>query len=238
MTPDDSARWFSRIAQQLASEPTEPATGTAIVSRAVEVVGCDWAGLCRLSVGGRPEFTEFSDPAVAELLRDVITRTDESFTAETLTSTVPVHSADLVYETRWPNYAKMLVVETPIRSALGFRISIDEDEDDLGALTLYSGQANFFTPHIQRLAEAFANLAAVGLLTATHKDRAYHLARALESNREIGVAIGILMARHGLTDEKAFDSLRIASQHLHRKLRDVAAEVTQTGELPEVRRSE
>ena len=81
----------------------------------------------------------------------------------------------------------------------------------------------------------------IGLVLATHgslfvtamlaRHRADNLMRALESNREIGVAMGILMQRHHLTREQAFDVLRIASQDANRKLADIAAEVAVTGIL-------
>jgi AmiR/NasT family two-component response regulator len=63
------------------------------------------------------------------------------------------------------------------------------------------------------------------------RTRADRLELALESNRTIGIAMGILMHRHKVTAETAFGMLRDASQHWHRKLRDVAEEVARTGEL-------
>ncbi|HEV2887876.1 MAG TPA: ATP-binding protein, partial [Jatrophihabitans sp.] len=66
------------------------------------------------------------------------------------------------------------------------------------------------------------------------ENRAANLERALASNRQIGAAMGILMARLKLTDEQAFDLLRKTSQNRHRKLRDIAEEVTMTGELPQL----
>ncbi|HEX8093043.1 ATP-binding protein [Jatrophihabitans sp.] len=64
------------------------------------------------------------------------------------------------------------------------------------------------------------------------EDRAANLERALVSNRQIGTAMGIVMARLKLTDEQAFDLLRKISQNRHRKLRDIAEEVALTGEIP------
>jgi signal transduction histidine kinase/DNA-binding response OmpR family regulator len=64
------------------------------------------------------------------------------------------------------------------------------------------------------------------------EDKAANLERALTSNRQIGAAMGILMARLRLTDQQAFDLLRSESQHRHRKLRDIAEEVMMTGEVP------
>ena len=46
------------------------------------------------------------------------------------------------------------------------------------------------------------------------------------------MAIGVLMGRGGMTQDEAFALLRRASQHLHRKLREVAVEVVDTGQLP------
>jgi ANTAR domain len=58
-----------------------------------------------------------------------------------------------------------------------------------------------------------------------------NLYRALASNREIGAAMGILMARHQLTSDQAFDLLRRASQSAHRKVVAIAAEIIETGTL-------
>ena len=64
--------------------------------------------------------------------------------------------------------------------------------------------------------------------------RSANLEVALATNREIGIAIGILMSRHKSTSDQAFDILRRVSQESQRKLRDVALEVAVTGtiELP------
>jgi hypothetical protein len=61
--------------------------------------------------------------------------------------------------------------------------------------------------------------------------KAANLTTALESSREIGQAIGILMSSHHLTAQQGFDLLRGVSQQTHRKLRDIAEDVTQTGTL-------
>ena len=57
------------------------------------------------------------------------------------------------------------------------------------------------------------------------------LRQALESNRDIGAATGIVMSRFRLTRDQAFDALRTVSQRQHRKLRDVADEVLTSGTL-------
>ena len=48
---------------------------------------------------------------------------------------------------------------------------------------------------------------------------------ALQGNRNIGIATGILMERHRLTAVEAFDTLRGGARTRQRKLADVAAEI-------------
>jgi ANTAR domain-containing protein len=62
--------------------------------------------------------------------------------------------------------------------------------------------------------------------------RIENLETALQTNRRIGVAIGILMSRHGLSEDDAFALLAKASQLTNRKLRDIAEEVAYQGDLP------
>ena len=57
------------------------------------------------------------------------------------------------------------------------------------------------------------------------------IAAAVESNRDIGAAVGILMCRRHLTQEQAFETLRQVSQHHHIKLRVLARDVIHTGTL-------
>ncbi len=54
---------------------------------------------------------------------------------------------------------------------------------------------------------------------------------ALTTCRRIGAALGILMASRRLTEDAAFEELRSASQLQHRKLREIADYVIETGTL-------
>ncbi len=57
------------------------------------------------------------------------------------------------------------------------------------------------------------------------------LNEALGSNRRIGFAVGILMAREGLTEEQAFARLREVSNRSNLRVRDLADRVVETGWL-------
>lgn len=83
------------------------------------------------------------------------------------------------------------------------------------------------------LAQAFG-LAIDRLLTRQQAaERESHLQQAIQAHRHIGQAIGILVERHRLPPDAAFDRLRRASQDRNLKLRDLAARVIETGSEPE-----
>jgi hypothetical protein len=94
------------------------------------------------------------------------------------------------------------------------------NRDEVGALT---AQADI-DHHL------IADLESQGVID---RDVIANLELALKSARKIGAAVGIIMAAHKVNEEQAFHALRIASQHSHRKLRDVADDVLVTGLSPE-----
>jgi len=59
-----------------------------------------------------------------------------------------------------------------------------------------------------------------------------NLERAVESHRLVGQAMGILIERHRIVAQEAFDVLRRASQDHNIKLREVAQRVVETGAEP------
>jgi GAF domain-containing protein len=99
----------------------------------------------------------------------------------------------------------------------------------LGALNLYSRTEHNNDDEARSAARALAGQAAVVLANASTLMSAElsnrHLRDALESRDVIGQAKGILMARYGVSADRAFEDLRRASQGNGRKLRDVAEEV-------------
>ncbi len=136
---------------------------------------------------------------------------------------------DLGRDARWPKFAELAARATDVRSVLAFRLAGAHPS----VLTFY-GEAAGFTDEAVHTATIFAAQAATLVALLAAEDHSANLETALQSSREIGMALGILMAHRKVTHEAAFDLLRTASQNLHRKLRDVAAEVMETGALPEL----
>ena len=57
------------------------------------------------------------------------------------------------------------------------------------------------------------------------REEAATLRQGLTSNREIGKAVGLLMAAHHISGQEAFELLRSTSQELNMKLAQVASQV-------------
>ncbi len=70
-----------------------------------------------------------------------------------------------------------------------------------------------------------ASFVTVALLAAHERKAAGTLRAGLASNREIGKAVGLMMAFHKITDDEAFAMLRKASQDMNIKLAEVARQV-------------
>ncbi|HEY9415855.1 MAG TPA: GAF and ANTAR domain-containing protein [Pseudonocardia sp.] len=142
------------------------------------------------------------------------------------------HPSDLRRDHRWPVFGERANQELGWASMLSYRLSTSLMADDVAAgLNIYSERPAAFDHTAVRMGLLLATHGALAIAAETGHIRSRHLERALESSREIGVAMGVLMHRHGLTRQQAFDLLRICSQNTNRKLADIAADVGDTGYL-------
>ena len=231
-TSFDGSDLFARIAHDLAEQADLSQTSQRIVELAVQLTGCSLAALWSLTSGEHASLQAVTDQAAGRWLRRIMEEVDDGPARTVLLSRQTTRIDDIRTEARWPrSIASLAKSELDIRSAVGFALVIGERQ--LGALMLYSPQPAYFTEEYIHVGSILADHAVIALDAATSADKAEHLRTALESNRRIGMAIGILMALHRVSDTQAFDMLRIASQHTHVKLREVAEEVILTGAAPE-----
>jgi hypothetical protein len=91
-----------------------------------------------------------------------------------------------------------------------------------GALNLYADEPGVFHVEARYVGAMFADWAAVLLGWGRQETQ---LSEALESRASIGTAIGILMERYGLDQQRAFAFLARISQTGNIKLREVAANI-------------
>jgi GAF domain-containing protein len=229
------AELFAHIARDLQTETTPAQTGARIVTAAVRTVpGCHHAGISVVHRYGRLDTISASDD-VAAAVDAIQHEVGQGPCLEAIRDHESYLICDLMTEDRWAAFSRRAVEETGVRSLLAFRLFVGDDT--LGALNLYSRQVDAFDQDARAVGAILAAHAAVAMSTARERERAEHLERAVASNREIGMAMGVVMASGLQTPEQAFDLLRRASQRLNVKLRDVATSVVETGELPELRNS-
>jgi GAF domain-containing protein len=227
---DIDAAPFARLARELSSYGDRAATVEAIAHRAVDILGCARAGVARATPDGYT-FEAATDTEVLEVMARIATVTHEAPALAALHDHTTILMDDVREETRWPEFCARVAALTPVRSALAFHLELDGVP--LGVLAFYADEPGWFTDDRIEVASVFADHATVALAKAAEHDHATNLAVALQTNRVIAEALGILMSTYKINEQHAFDLLRLASQHSNRKLRDIAADVTHTGTLPE-----
>lgn len=137
---------------------------------------------------------------------------------------------------RWPKLASR-PSDSGVQAAISFRLTAAGEVRDqfLGSLNNYAGVPNAFDDEAEEIGFILACHASIATRAVSERDALGQLERqihsALSSRDVIGQAKGILMERLRLTPEEAFDTLRRSSQHLNRKLRDLARQLAETGEL-------
>jgi GAF domain-containing protein len=136
-----------------------------------------------------------------------------------------IRLSDMAAETRWPRFTTR-AIELGVGSMLSFQLYVEQD--NLGALNLYSREPRAFTDESEEVGLLFATHAALAMADAQKYEQ---LLRAMAVRDLIGQAKGILMERHKLTSDQAFTLLVRASQDTNTKLAEVALYLVETGEL-------
>ncbi|MFF6999669.1 GAF and ANTAR domain-containing protein [Streptomyces sp. NPDC008313] len=234
MTKESGDDWerfsvaLAEMARDLLAQESVQATLDRIVEHAKLLIkGCDEAGILTVS---RREV--YALAATSDVVRTA-DRLQQDFAEgpcfDAVTDRQQVYAIEDISRPngRWPRFVPELR-KLGMGSMMGFLLFTEEDE--LGALNVYSTRPCMFDETARRAGWVLASHAAVAFSASrTHQQ----LSHALETRHEIGEAMGILMGRHGLTEDTAFKVLRKASQDRNVKLRDVAREICRTGEKPD-----
>lgn len=133
------------------------------------------------------------------------------------------HDADLTDGSPWPRLTQRVLATTPVRSMAGFRLLVGDQKS--GALNLFSDAPGGLDAASVDQGIVLASFVTVALLAAHERKAATTLRDGLASNREIGKAVGLMMAFHKISDEDAFAMLRTASQEMNLKVAEVARQV-------------
>jgi hypothetical protein len=227
--PTDLALDFVELNKYLFTGGGAATALARLVVHAVKTVpGCAWAAITSWHTGEKPRSIASTGP-VAASADELQYRLGEGPSLDAASSREVVWVPNLARDDRWPRFSAAALTETPARGVLSFHLL---DEPARCALNLYSSDPDALTAESVTVAALFAAHARVLLLHADSSGKAAGLTTALNTSRQIGAAIGILMNAHHVTQEEAFDLLRQSSSRLNRKLRDVADDVMLTGELP------
>lgn len=224
--------YFARISQELLEIHDEQAAVEEICRRALEVVepvACASVTVRRRR--GRLQTLASTHPraARADALQHEL---GQGPCLETALTGMPFLVSSTAEDGRWPRWGRS-VAEQGIGSMLSVELAataLDEGQDPLGALNLYADRALAFTERDVERALVFgvhaANALAVARLVTT-------LGEAIEARHHVGLAQGVLVHRHGIDPDTAFERLRDFSSQRNLKLREVASHVVAEGELPE-----
>ena len=128
---------------------------------------------------------------------------------------------DVAHEDRWPRYVEE-VRRLGLHAQMGLQLYTDDGT--LGGLNFYS-RAPGVDPDAIQLAELFAAHAAIALGRARHE---HQLNESVASRQAIGTAVGIIMERYRIGEERAFQFLVRASSTSNIKLRTIAQEIVDT----------
>lgn len=204
------------------------ALGRLVALAVLNVPGCSWASVTEWPVDREPRSLACSDPVVLGV-DEIQHALGEGPCLDVIGTDEPACIPDLMRETRWPRFCQAAFDQTEVRGVLAFRAA---DPSRRVVLNLFSSRPSVFGTDTLSLAALFAAHTRVLVHDAGRADDADKVQRALVTSRQVGVAIGILMNTHHVSEETAFAMLRRTSQALNVKLPDVAADVTRTGRLP------
>jgi GAF domain-containing protein len=183
------------------------------------VPGFDHVGISTVQRNGKVETRAATGHLVYEL-DNLQYSLNEGPCVETLRDAHVVVAPQIRHDQRWPRFVPP-AVGLGLRSQLAVRLYVDK-EGVLGGLNLYSTTSDDVDAEAESIAELFAVHAAIALNNAHERET---LNQALESRKVIGQAIGMIMERYDMSEDRAFAFLVRASSHSNLKLRDIAQEL-------------
>ncbi len=221
---------MASLSQQIAGDERDLAPLDALVEVTLErVAQARWVSVSMVRAGRFTTVASTGDEAVRADVLQYTLGSGPCVDAVLEASLCVTGHADT--DPRWSEWGRRAHEEVGINSVLSQRLRLHDQVGVVAGLNIYSDVPHAFDRSTVGVALILATHGAMVLSEKLASRQAGNLSKGLQSNREIGVAVGILMAQNQLTRTQAFDVLRVASQNTNRKLADIAADVAETGSL-------
>lgn len=220
-TGDELATVMDRVAKQLNESVALDQVLHRIVQSAVDTVpGVKYAGISLWKRNDRFETLAWTDQVVLDL--DTLQYDlDEGPCVDAMRGHTQTFVEDLSVVTRWPQYGPRAVA-LGVVSHIG--LELFTDANTIGGLNLYADAPNAFDRDTPVIAQLFVTHAAHAMGKALKQDQ---LNESIASRTVIGQAMGIVMERYTLDDDRAFSFLKRTSQDSNTKLVEVARRIVE-----------
>ena len=231
--PTDSPEAFGAALAELALTIQRQSVGTDDDNKALAVIvegavaaisGVQHAAIVVLNGHGQLEIPA-AHGDLPPLMVAVQNEIGQGPSLDAVKQTEQILISDAGSDPRWPTFSAR-VEQWTVRSVLCTPLALQGEV--FGSLSLVSAEPDAF----DREAQVMAVFAAHAALALSGVRQARHLAAKADSRDIIGQAKGILMERHKLTGQQAFQTLVRISQTHNIKLRIVCEQLTATGALP------
>jgi hypothetical protein len=222
-TPPEASRAFANLADVVyggggAADILE----VIVATTSLVVPAADHVCVTTLRRDGTLETRAASDD-VARLMDRLESEADEGPCIDSIEMDSFQLDSDIAGSSRWPRLARLVLERTPVRGMVGYQLM--GESRSRCALNIFSDTPGGLTEEAADNGAVLAAFTSVALAAAEQRETAENLRRGLESNREIGKAVGLLMAAHSISDDEAFELLRQASSRTNTRLAEVARRI-------------
>jgi GAF domain-containing protein len=207
------------LARDVADQADPASMIDRVAQLAAKVINCSAADIIRVDRRGQLRISASSDPNLSG-------RTAQAWQRWPHAPEEPTHSIEMVLQRS--SYMQQLRAGTGIVQEL--IAPLRAGSTNHGFLRFLFARPRGATAD-RALISAFCIHAAIALDQAALLTQVDNLRVALNSSRQIGAAVGVLMARGNLTYPQAAEQLKTASMNYNRKLSDIADDVLLTGQL-------
>jgi len=224
--PREASEAFASLAQLVYAGTGTDDVLTEICLVAVELIpGADHACISTLDAHEQLRTQAASDD-IARQMDKLESEAHEGPCLDSIEQESVQHDADIATATKWPKLAELTLSRTPVRGMLGFQLL--DGAGNRAAFNVFSDTPDTLTKESVDVGAVLAAFTSVALAAAERHATAENLRRGLESNREIGKAVGLLMAAHQVSDDEAFEILRSASSRTNTKLATLAGKINES----------